>query len=164
MVDRQPSFDASVVKELIEAARSKNNKIRSKSVSCIPDLITYALTRDDLNADQLILTIYNLNFKDSNFEFINLNNRDTIFKHLINHFTSNIKIITIAHMKSLLKIVGLTQSPEILMEVAYAIKEQKNMACIQLQELSRQIMDEIVEKATVNLYPDVLLMVKALEE
>lgn len=137
-----------------EALLAEIRSDRERAISLIPSLISLPNNENEA----LLLVIYNLYTNGEKFEYMSLGNRPSVLCHSLRLFTENTQAHDDGHIKALEMIVAQADSPELLIELAYAIYACSKSCDAEVQNA----LDEIAAKATARLYPDVLLMLQTI--
>lgn len=162
------------IKNLIQNFRSNDEKDKNKAISQIPRLLSLCQQTSNTVLDQLILVIYNLATSNpEKHERLNARNRDTIFKHLLrlyaespcqNQYNDDDDDHNGSEQLNFLSnLIKYSESSELLVEVAHVLYRYLEVGTSdKTSELVHQALQTIFEKATINLQPEVLLMIHSI--
>lgn len=147
------------IRKFISSSQSDDEEERKRVISKIPVLILQFLKTEDKILNQLLLVIYNLNTSHDPYEYLTASNRIPIFRHLLRLYTDTVKDHEQTQIDALSEIIDLVYSSEILVELAYALKQCKIDLGDKGTAKIEEAFENIREKSSVNLYSEALLVI-----
>lgn len=151
------------IRRQIDNARSLDEAERKQTISQIPSLILESLRERNDILNQLLLVIYNLNTDSVKHELLNAGNRTTVIKELLRLYTETVQEHEAKQIEALSKMVDFVQSPELLVELAYALHKCNNERSAEMSDTIDGALSKIQDRATAILSPEALLMIHSIK-